>query len=147
MELRERAGSWDRPYKDRTIAEREIADLVAAGSPELLFGDHSKAGDRLTAEEIKVLTFGHTRSGRNVKSEPPSPRSLPKTGLPPRLAAQGRKRQGSCTSAAISSARHWWTDWGPSCGAVFRNPGGTPEHQDEYILVDGWSEYHFSIVK
>jgi hypothetical protein len=39
------------------------------------------------------------------------------------------------------------TDWDPPRSAVFRNPGGTPAHQDEYITVDGWSEYSFSIVK
>ena len=42
---------------------------------------------------------------------------------------------------------HYWTDWGPSCGAIFRNPGGTSERQDEFVWVFLTGPLYFSIVK
>jgi hypothetical protein len=56
------------PYKDRTQLEGELADLAQAGLPELPFDYDAKSSDRLTAEEIKVLLFGHTISGRDIKT-------------------------------------------------------------------------------
>lgn len=145
-QLRERAGSWDRPYKDRTIAERETVDLAAAGLPEVPFGYDSRAGDRLTADEIKALTFGHTRSGRDVKSGAAFTETIAEDG-----SATSTGGSGPDTAKLLYLGGNiicqWWTDWGPGCAAVFRNPLGTAERQDEYILVDGWGEYRFSIIK
>src|SRR5262249_45955624 len=107
-QLRERAGSWDRPYKDRTIAERELADLAMAGLPE--FGDDSKAGDRLTAEEIKALTFGHTRSGRDVKSGAAFTETIAEDGT-----ANWTDGSGADTAKLLylggNVVCHWWADW------------------------------------
>jgi hypothetical protein len=114
--------------------------------PELPFGYDAKATDRLSAEEIKALTFGHTRSGHDVNSGA--------------MFTDVIAQDGSFTtsgSLGADTARllylggnlicYRFTDWGPSCSAVFRNPGGTAERQDEYILVESCCEYRFSIVK
>jgi tetratricopeptide (TPR) repeat protein len=145
-QLQARDDNLRRPYKDRILFERELADLAEAGLPELPFGYDSRSKDRLTAEEIKALTFGHTRRGRDVKSGAAFTDVIAKDGM---LNTSGDF--GTDTAPLLylggNLICYRWTDWGPSCSAVFRNPGGTPERQDEYILVDGCCEYRFSIVK
>jgi class 3 adenylate cyclase/TolB-like protein/tetratricopeptide (TPR) repeat protein len=145
-QLRERDHSLEQPYKDRSIAERELADLARAGLPELPFGYDSKVKDRLTAEEIKALTFGHTRRGRDVKSGAAFSDVIAKDGA---LSTSGDLGPGTATLLYLGGKLicYGWTDWGPSCSAVFRNPDGTADHQDEYILVEACCEYRFSVVK
>jgi class 3 adenylate cyclase/TolB-like protein len=144
-QLRERDFRFSQPYKDRSIAAREIADLAAAGLAELPYGYDAKARDRLTAEEIKALTFGHTRSGHD-KSGAAFTDIIAEDGM---ISTSGDLGTDTATLLYLGDNLicYRWADWGPSCSAVFSNPGGTAERQDEYILVDGWGEYRFSIVK
>jgi len=145
-QLRERSNALARPYKDHTIAERGIADMAAAGLPELPFSYDAKGADRLTAEEIKTLTYGHTRSGHDVKSGAAFTDVIAEDGS---YVTSGELGADTGTVIALDGKLICTRspNWGPNCTAIFRNPGGTPEHQDEYMLVDGWAEYSFSIVK
>jgi class 3 adenylate cyclase/TolB-like protein len=143
--LRERNSALERPYKDRSISERLIADLAAAGLPELPFGYDPGSTDRLTAEEIKTLTFGHTRSGHD-QSGAAFTDVIAADGT---LVASNSAGQDKATLLFLGDglACYRWSEWGPSCAAVFRNAGGTPEHQDEYILLEACCESRFSIVQ
>jgi hypothetical protein len=46
IQLRARDANTDRPYKEKTIFDRELPDLAEAGLPELPFGYDAKAKDR-----------------------------------------------------------------------------------------------------
>jgi tetratricopeptide (TPR) repeat protein len=145
-QLRERAWSYERPYKDRIIGEREIADLAAAGLPELPLGYGAKVADRLTSEEIRALTFGHTRSGHDVNSGATFTDVIADDGS---FTTTGNLGPDTANLLYLGGnlicSRS--TAWGPYCSAVYRNPGGTAERQDEYIMLDDCCEYRFSIVK
>jgi len=135
-----------RPYKDPDIFERELADYAKAGLPELPFGYDAKAKDRLTAEEIKALTFGHTRRGHDVESGAAFTEVIAMDGG---VSASGDFGSHAATLLSLSGNLicYSWIEGGPSCSAVFRNPGGTADRQDEYVLVEACCEYRFSMVK
>lgn len=144
-QMLERNTSLARPYKDRSISERQIADLAMAGLPELPLRYDAKAKDRLTADEIKALTFGHTRSGHD-KSGKSFTDVIAEDGT---INASGELGDDTSTLLSLrdNTICYKSSDWGPYCSAIFRNPGGTPERQNEYIMVDGCCEYGFSIIK
>jgi tetratricopeptide (TPR) repeat protein len=145
-QLHARNSDLERRYKDHALFERELADLAQAGLPELPFGYDARARDRLTAEEIKALIFGHTLAGHDVKSGAEFTYTIAMDGA---LSASGDF--GSDTAAVTylegNLICYRWADWGPSCGAVFRSPGGSADRQDEYTWVEAWSESRFSVVK
>lgn len=145
-QLRERNWALEWSYKDRSIADHEIADLAAAGLPELPFGYDAKAADRLSAEEIKAVMFGHTRSGHDVNSGATFTDVIAQDGSFTTSGSWGPDT-ASLLYLGGNLICYRLHDWGPSCSAVFRNPGGTAERQDEYILVEGCCEYRFSIIK
>jgi class 3 adenylate cyclase/TolB-like protein len=145
-QLHARNDNLSKPYKDPTIFERELADLVQAGLPELPFGYDAKAKDRLTAEEIRALIFGHTLRGRDGTNGADFTYTIARDGA---LSASGDFGPDTATVISLESNLicYRWTDWGPSCGAVFRNPGGSADRQDEYVLVEACCESRFSVIK
>jgi adenylate cyclase len=143
-QLHARNNDLERPYKDRAVFERELADLAQAGLPELPFGYDARAKDRLTAEEIKALIFGHTLAGHDAKTGAAFTETIAMDGA---LTASGDVGTATVISLGEDLICYSWTDWGPSCTAVFRNPGGSADRQDEYLWVEAWSEFRFSVVK
>lgn len=145
-QLHARSDDLSRAYKDRTILERKLANLAQAGVPELPFGYDVKARDRLSAEEIKALTFGHTRRGRDIKSGAAFTDIISADGT---ISSSGDLGSDTAKLLYLSGnlVCYRWTDWGPSCSAIFRNPGGTADRQDEYVLLEACCEYRFSIIK
>ena len=67
-QLNERNNHLERPYKDPAVFERQLADLAAAGLPELPFGYDGGSEDRLSSEEIKAMMFGHTLLAKDMRS-------------------------------------------------------------------------------
>jgi adenylate cyclase len=143
-QLHARNNDLERPYKDRAVFERELADLAQAGLPELPFGYDARAKDRLTAEEIKALIFGHTLAGHDAKTGAAFTETIAMDGA---LTASGDVGTATVISLGEDLICYSWTDWGPSCTAVFRNPGGSADRQDEYVWVEAWSEFRFSVLK
>jgi tetratricopeptide (TPR) repeat protein len=145
-QLHARNNDLERPYKDHAVFERELADLVQAGLPELPFGYDARARDRLSAEEIKALIFGHTLAGHDAKTGAAFTETIAMDGA---LTASGDMGPGAATVISLGEDLicYSWTDWGPSCGAVFRNLQGSADHQDEYVWVEAWNESRFSVVK
>jgi adenylate cyclase len=135
-----------RPYKDQAVSERELADLAAAGLPELQAGYDQKASQRLSVDEIKTLIFGHTLRGRDSRTGEVFTDVFSSDGAIKETADWGND---TATLAYLERGLmcHIWTDWGPGCSAVFRNPNGTRESQDEFILVFPYAELQFSIVE
>jgi adenylate cyclase len=134
------------PYKDRTQLEGELADLAQAGLPELPFGYDAKTGDRLTADEVKALLFGHTIRGRDIKTSEIFTDVFAADGALTETADWGPDT-GTVAYLEKSLICYSNEEWGGNCGAIFRNPGGKPERQDEYVWVFACCELYFSVIK
>ena len=67
-QLTERNDHLQRPYKNPAVSQQLLTDLAAGGLPELPFGHDGKSKDRLSAEEIKALTFGHTLRAEDIRT-------------------------------------------------------------------------------
>ncbi len=113
------------PYKNRAQLERELDDLAQAGLPELPFGYDAKTTDRLTAEEIEALLFGHTISGRDIKTGETFTDVIAADGALSETADWGPDT-GTVAYLGKNLICYTYEEWGGTCGAIFRNPGGKP---------------------
>lgn len=43
--------------------------------------------------------------------------------------------------------RYWWLGGGRECQVILRNPNGSAEQQNEFLLVSPWWRLEFSIVR
>ena len=133
-------------YKNEADIERLLDGLAKAGLPELPPDVDRQSKDRLTEAEIDALFFGHEVYGRRTAEEAAEYRPI-------------TSADGSTIVTIGSSVRHGmrWTQAGvvctaypknpTSCGAVFRNPSGTFEQKNEYLMVYGANRFAFSVVK
>ena len=133
-----------RPYKDKATVDRELADLARAGLPRYSFDYDAKLADRLTTHEIKSMIFGHTVSGRDINSGEAFTDVFGADGSLKETADWGADT-GTLLYMDDDVLCHTWKAWGPTCAALFRNPDGTREHQDEFAWVFSGFELHFSI--
>jgi len=140
----ERAWELDWPYKDKAVFDRWMADLAAAGYPELPFGDTVKGYERLTTEELKELTFGHTVRGRDLDTG---------KAYVDLIASDGSVRSADdygTDTAVVSYLNdglicYRWTDWGSGCGSIFRKPTESPEKQHEFFYIIPCCRYKISV--
>ena len=145
-QLAARQFNFQQPYKDPSISSAELADLATAGLPELPFGYDAASKDRLGNDDIKALLFGHTLRGRNVTINEAVTDVVAADGSISETTDSGK------STATLSYLQdgvicHSWVEWGLICGAIFRNPTGAAERQDEYVWITGWSESRFSVEK
>ncbi|TIP25039.1 MAG: guanylate cyclase [Mesorhizobium sp.] len=135
----------DLPFKNYADLERVFEGLRKAGVPELPFGFDAKSKDRLTADEIKALFYGHEIQGRDSISGEAYWRAT---------AADGSYR---ASLGALSFTGVSWFEGDVMCNAnqlsprgcraVFRNPAGTFEAKNEYIIFRHRDRFEFSVVK
>jgi hypothetical protein len=90
--------------------------------------------------------FGHTISGRDIKTEEVFTDVIAADGSYIETADWG---PDTATVAYLDKNLICYRskEWGGSCGAIFRNPGGKPERQDEYVWLYACCELHFSVIK
>jgi tetratricopeptide (TPR) repeat protein len=130
------------PFKQRDAIERLWVGLRKAGVPEFPFGYQSK--DQLAGEEVRSLVFGHELRGRQIDTSEPYMRSTALDGA-------AKMSIGSWSPSGVSQivgdflCTLWSMD--TNCVAIFRNPGGTRERQNEYVLVADQARLEFSVVK
>ena len=133
-------------FKNEADIERLLAGLGKAGVPELPADVDPRSKDRLTGAEIKSLVFGHELRGRKIAPEVEEYRRI--------MSADGS------ISVTIGSWSNTGKSWAQgdficnaypkdltSCGAVFRNPSGTFDRDDEYVAVYRVNRFAFSVVK
>ena len=133
-------------FEHEADIERLLAGLGKAGVSELPADVDLRAQDRLTGAAIKSLIFGRELRGRRVAPEVADYRRF--------MSADGS------TSVTIGS----WSNTGKSwvqgdflcnayprdlttCGAVFHNPSGTFDRNDEYFAVYRTNRFAFSIIE
>jgi adenylate cyclase len=145
-QLKELNNHLERPYKDTSVFESQLADLAAAGLPELPFGYNGKSPDRLTAEEIKTLTFGHTLRARDIRSGASFTDVIANDGT---IQTSGGFGQDTGTPSYFGNSLicYRWNGGGPNCAAIFRSESNRSQSDQEFTLVDAWGEYRYSIEK
>jgi len=133
--------------KDKRLLLRigiNIGDVAAAGLPELPFGYDGKSPDRLTAEEIKALTFGHTLRAKNIRSGASSTDVIADDGTI-QTSGEFGEENGTLLYLGNSLICYRWTGWRPNCAAIFRSGSKGVGPAEAFTLVDAWGEYRYSI--
>ena len=135
----------DFPYQNYADTEQLLAGLRKAAVPELPFGFNPKSADRLSAPEIRSLFFGHEIRGREVVSGDPYWRKTEADGS--YRATIGVKSfegvswiEGDILCIA-SRTRPF------ACRAVYRNPAGTFDRENQYFYFRDIDRFEFSVVK
>lgn len=100
--------------------------------------------DRLTGGEIKSLVLGHELHGRNITPDiEPYSRVANADGS---VTVGSRTRTGA-TWVQGSFLCNAYPKALTTCGAVFRNPFGTQEQENEYLSIYPKNRIEFSVVK
>jgi TolB-like protein/class 3 adenylate cyclase/Tfp pilus assembly protein PilF len=120
--------------------------LRLAGVPEFLDSGEFADRNRLTADQIRALFFGHRLHGRSVRTGEERAASF---------TAQGMATMSGdwvLSRSRVDGTSHFSGDklcvrFGPEdfCGDVYRNPGGSKAKGNEYIWFTG-SAFTFSPV-
>ena len=133
------ANIW--PFKDPADLERLREGLRKGGMPEFQDEWGRRREDKLTGGEIRQLAFDRTLQGHH-----------PVSGLAFTItrAADGRFTvEGLWSDTGVSRIVgdrlcNEWTTYRPSCAVIYRNPGGTREERNEYLLVRRSGAFPFS---
>ena len=133
-------------FKNPEDAERLIDGLRKAGVPDVPKGLDVRSQDRLTSAEIRSLVLGHEFRGRRVAPEDADYRRITDADGRTVIDIGPQRREGqSWTQSDFLCAAY--PKFLASCGALFRNPDGTREELNEYVLVFGDTRYEFSVVQ
>ncbi len=133
-------------FKNEADIERLLGGLSKAGLPELPADVNLDPNDRLTGAEIKFLVLGHELRGRNTAPDiEPYRRGVTADGsITVTFGSRTRTGktwvQGNFLCSAFPKSL-------TSCGAVFRNPSGTREQENEYRSIYRTNSVEFSVVK
>lgn len=140
-QLTERRDQLQKPYKNPAIFQRFLADLAAGGLPELPLGYDGKK-NRLRADDIKALTFGHTMRGKDVRTGQ-SFRDVIKTDGA--VSTSGDFGTDTATVGYLGDSMicYKWNEWGANCAALFRSE--REEITNAFTMVDACCEYQYSL--
>ena len=140
----ERAWALDWPYKNQMVLDHWLSDLAAAGLPELPFGDTVRGYHRLTTEELRALTFGHTIRGRDVDTGQSYVDTIASDGSV-RTDGDYGPDTGVINYSKDGLICYRWTDWGSGCGSVFRKPSESPASQSSFLYIITCCRYEISV--
>jgi Tfp pilus assembly protein PilF len=141
-------------YKRAEDWHRLFDSFLMAGLPQWPFGFEGSESDRLTGEEITSLLWGRRIEGSAIRDDRPHDFSL-------KIGADGRwQLDHAFFGEPMSITGNGWVEgdtWcyqsedysfgRAHCAPVYRNPGGSPEEKDEYVVVWRASLYYFSVVR
>ncbi|CAN7215622.1 guanylate cyclase [Phyllobacterium sp. LjRoot231] len=132
-------------FKNEADIERLLGGLSKAGLPELPADINLDPNDRLAGAEIRSLVLGHELRGRNTAPDiEPYRRGVTADGsITVTFGSRTRTGkswvQGNFLCSAFPKSL-------TSCGAVFRNPSGTREKENEYRSIYRTNSVEFSVV-
>jgi TolB-like protein/tetratricopeptide (TPR) repeat protein len=133
------------PFKRPADIERLRAGIIKAHLPDFPFGLVSE--NQLPAEEIRPLVFGHELRGREVDSGEPYSRITTSDGIAHISIGTSYSSDGVSRIDGNYVCTLFEVESDVQCAAIFRNPGGTPERQNEYVWATPWIHVFFSRVK
>jgi tetratricopeptide (TPR) repeat protein len=122
------------PFEQKADMDRMREGLSKAGVPRfaLSFPDE----DRLNGEQIRSLVFGQTLRGRQtVPTEESYFRETTLDGRARTTIGSSFSESGMSSVQGDMLCTLWDSDVEVTCLASFRNPGGTAEQQDEFVLL------------
>jgi adenylate cyclase len=128
-------------YFARTTNVRQLSQgLRLAGVPEYLASSEFARQNRLTADEIRVLIFGHQLHGRSLRTGKTRTASITKDGIADLAGDWNLLGDNPLTGGVVSFEGDrlcYKFDFVSYCGEVFRNPGGTKAKENEFIWYNG----------
>jgi adenylate cyclase len=122
------------PFEQRADMDRMREGLSQAGVPRFALSIPDE--DRLNGEQIRSLVFGHTLRGKQtVPAEEPYFRETTPDGRARTTIGSSFSESGMSSVQGDMLCTLWDSDVEVTCLAFFRNPGGTAEQQDEFVLL------------
>jgi adenylate cyclase len=122
------------PFEQKADMDRMREGLSKAGVPR--FAVSLGEEDRLNGEQIRSLVFGHTLRGKQVApTEESYFRETALDGRARTTIGSSFSETGTSTVQGDMLCTLWDSDVEVTCLALFRNPGGTPEQQDAFVLL------------
>ncbi len=125
-----------------------IEALRKAGMPNWPFGYEGRAEDRLDRDAIKKVTFGRTLVGYSAADGVPFVKQIGEDGT-----VAYRDPSHSLTGFASVEGDMLCQQYSAFligrkyCSNLYRNPDGTPEGKNEYVIVTIFRIAYFSVVK
>jgi TolB-like protein len=132
------------PFKNPTDTERLIKGLRKAGVPDLPTAAMAKLKSRLNGAELRALLFGHVIEGRLLETGETYRRETTPDGIG--NVTIGTRHERFFTTVEgdfVCSASHTSPR---GCGAIVRNPEGSPEQRNEYFFLRQDNSFAFSVV-
>jgi TolB-like protein/class 3 adenylate cyclase len=132
------------PFKDPADIERLRAGLRLAGMPEFQDEWGLPRENRLIGDEIQDLVFGRTLQGRH----PVSGMEFTVTrAVDGQFTADGLWSDTGVSHVVGNRLCSEWTKYRPSCAVIYRNPNGSHDAGDAYLLIQRSGAYPFSITE
>ncbi|MCH9051468.1 MAG: guanylyl cyclase [Proteobacteria bacterium] len=130
------------PMKQATDMARLRDGLRKAGLPE--FHDEWKLDrkHRLTGAEIKDISFGRTHNGFHPRSRLKFTISRAIDG---KFSASGLWNDKGTSRIIGDRICNKWLKYAESCAVIYRNPSGSKDTGDDYILVQRSGAYSFTV--
>ncbi len=91
--------------------------------------------------------FGHELRGRQIDLDKSYVRTTSIDGVARVSVGSSMSLAGVSRMEGDLLCSFWDTDVEVTCAAIFSNPGGTPERQNEYVFVTPGNRLEFSRVK
>jgi adenylate cyclase len=114
--------------------------LRLAGVPEFLASGEFAAQNRLKADDVRTLIFGHRLQGRSLRTGEERGASITSSGGAT-LSGDWNLLSGGARAAGVvrfeGDRLCYKFDLATYCGDVFRNPGGTKAKENEFIWYNG----------
>jgi len=133
-------------HKRAEDLEHRLAALRKAGVPEWPFGYRGRTEDRLDGSSIEAITYGRTWIGHNAGNRGPFIQEFDKDGNVAFKGSSSLLTGRASVEDGMLCIRSPARNLGQKqCSYLFRNPEGTPEDQNEYVMVADTVILNFSI--
>jgi TolB-like protein len=133
------------PFKQAADRNRLLEGLQKAGVPGAPVGYDWTAPERLSGEEIKSLIFGHQTLGILVETGDAYTRATSADGA--MTVTNGTWSDHGFSRIEGEAICSWVVTRGRYCSTIFRNPSGSFQAKNEYIWVNHFNHFEFSVVK
>ena len=143
------SAALDFAMRERADAERLRVGFRKAGVPELPFGIERDPKDRLTVAEMRKLLDGHTIRGRSLVTGEDYVRTTGNDGVATFSYDRSVHPDGIPLPLPQEDALCYaHPDHRAYCFAIFRNPDGSADKHNEFLIVtSGGTQNEFSVVE
>ncbi|MEY9829969.1 adenylate cyclase [Sinorhizobium fredii] len=131
--------------------DRLYEGLRLAGVPETLLGSEFGGKNKLTADEVRSLFFGHRLRGSMLDSGEGHEATISGGGIATLSGGWASIGGGRMADAEVQFERDevcfLWRKTASLCGVALRNPGGLSAKENEFIWYHGDRAFTFSQVQ